>query len=137
VIIASLESASVHVIMDFVKESRNLSGNLGPLNLLLLSSVTSYQTNLLLFGILLAQLKSDWNTFKFPVVELPSRVVVFTIIKCSTNTCLLKDFGQLLALAIDGRDIVIFIGNWNEYDLNLGNSRWKYKSLVITVDHDH
>jgi len=47
------------------------------------------------------------------------------------------DFGQLLALAIDGRDIVIFIGNWNEYDLNLGNSRWKYKSLVITVDHDH
>jgi hypothetical protein len=71
------------------------------------------------------------------VIELPSGVVVFTIIKSSANACFFEQFCQFLALSVNCGDVIILIGNWNKYDLDLSNSRWKYESLIVAMDHDH
>lgn len=95
-----------------------------------------HNSNLFVLDIFGTNFEPDGNTFEFPVVELPSRVVVISEVDLNANISLFQVFEELICSVVDA----FFFSlerNGNNDDLNVGYSGRKHKTLVIAVVHHH
>jgi hypothetical protein len=82
VVITSLASSLIHVVVDGIKQLRYLYKEDVPLEGVLLTGVSSHNSDLTLLKIFFADLKSNGGSLKFPVIEFPARVIIVTVIAC-------------------------------------------------------
>lgn len=130
----------IEVALDSVEGSLDISLEVGKANRSLSAGVTAGSKDLLLLGVLGAELETEGNTLELPVVELVAGGVGVAEIGVGA------DAGLLEAL-LDGPDLVVELlalglgglcgeTAGDEDGLNVGDAGREDETLVVAVDHD-
>jgi len=127
----------VHVGVNLIERfcDRLTKTNLAQLELL--SVVTNGYFYFVICEVFCANFDSNRSAFNFPVVELETWIVVFSIVNLNSDTRSFKLFRKFVRFVHDLLAIVILEKNGNNNYLNLSYSWGEYDTCVVRVNHNH
>lgn len=135
-IVESLQSSLIHELLNVFKHNGELMGKCFPLDLWFIT-IESYNCfNFIILDVFRTNLESDWHTFKFPMIEFPSRIVVISQIDLHSNVSLFQTFIQSISSCID-LFFFSFERNRNNDNLHISYSWRKYQAFIVSVIHSH
>ena len=87
--------------------------------------------HLILFEVLVAELKTDGSSLDFPAVELEAGVVVVAVVNLDSDSSGHELVSNLLSLVLKCRLVIILVENGDDNDLSLGNLRRQHNTSVV------
>jgi len=99
--------------------------------------MTNNHSNFWFSKVFHAKFNSNWCTTYFPMCKFKARIVLRSIINCSTDSSTLELSCKFKDFILKNFRIIIFIVNWNQNNLGLRYSWRQNESSVVRMNHDH